>query len=352
MTKLILDKSKKYLLAVSGGVDSMYLLHLLSEQGYCFELAHVNYNLREESQQDFELISEYAKNNNLKLHYINIQQKPFGNIQNWARKIRYNYFSEIIKTRKIDILLTGHHQNDQIENIFLTLLDNKNTSGLIGIRSESKINGVTINRPLINLKKKEIYQFALKSDLKYNEDKSNQKNQYKRNYIRNLLGETVDAFPNQEESTIAFMQYHNYLLQQMPLIKSINHQSDLVNSIRLYCFQNQITFKAKYVNIAKDLLESNKSTNYIKEDQIHFVYEDKTIRMFTSEFNDSSIVENYQTLITNPNAYIKLSTGRKMIRRFYIDNKVNRYYRDNIKFKTNSDNQIIEIPYLNFKEKK
>jgi tRNA(Ile)-lysidine synthetase-like protein len=353
MIKLDLDKTKKYLLAVSAGVDSICLMDLLKRQNYQFELAHVNYNLRKESYKDKKTIEKYAKQNKLKFHYYEVDQEPKGNVQNWARQIRYNFFTEIVNQNGLEAVLVAHHQNDTIENVMLTLFDNKNISGEIGIKEKSNIGDLQVIRPLLNVKKSQLYDYAIKNNLEYNEDITNTNSKYKRNYVRKFLSESQNNFDNHEQSVIDFMNYHNYLLLKTPPLYRIFKEDDITNSLRLFCYQNKITFHGKYVQTINDLFSSNKRSNYVFQDKIHFVLENNQIKLFTSEFQDYSTSSESETLQTNPKAYIKLANGRKSIRRFYIDQKINRYYRNNIKFITNDQNQILSIPYLNlsFKEK-
>lgn len=184
--------SKSYLLAVSGGIDSMTLLYLFKNLGFSFQVAHVNYHLRdEESNLDQKLVMQYCQANDITLHVHDVdkdRKKPQGSIQTWAREIRYNFFKQELKKNKLDFLITAHHLDDQIETFFINLLRGSGIAGLSGM-PENKNN---IVRPLLPYSRKEIAQFAYEHAVEYRDDKSNFKLDYQRNEIRHLILPTME----------------------------------------------------------------------------------------------------------------------------------------------------------------
>lgn len=176
----------RYLLACSGGMDSMALANLLVSSGIYFEVAHVNFQLRgEESDLDQLFVENWAKAHQIPFHLKLADTKTIAeskgiSIQMAAREIRYAFFEEIRSTFQLDGILLAHHQDDQLETIFLNLLRGTGIEGLAGM-SERK--GYLI-RPLLNFSRAEIAEFMLSEGYEWREDSSNEKSEYKRNNLR------------------------------------------------------------------------------------------------------------------------------------------------------------------------
>lgn len=180
-------KTKKYLLAVSGGADSMVLVHIFRDLQLSFEVAHINYKLRgNDSDLDQKTVEDFCKNFNIKFHLYKVSeenQMPENSIQLWARDLRYQFFRKIQEEENIDFLVTAHHLNDQLETFIINLSKASGLKGLSGIPS----NENQILRPLLDFSKQEIYDFAKENKIEFREDLSNQKNDYLRNRIRNEI---------------------------------------------------------------------------------------------------------------------------------------------------------------------
>lgn len=189
--------SKKFLLAVSGGVDSMALAYLFIQNNISFEMAHVNYHFREEdSNLDQKLVEDFCKNHNIKIHIKDISEEEkseMKSLQNWARDIRYQFFFDILEKENLDFIVTAHHLNDELETFFINLSRGSGIKGLSGIpKNENKII-----RPLLDFSKQEIYDFAKEHHIEFREDQSNLKSDYLRNRIRNNLAPNIlEIFPN------------------------------------------------------------------------------------------------------------------------------------------------------------
>jgi tRNA(Ile)-lysidine synthase len=184
-------QSQTYLIAVSGGVDSMVLLHLFLKASLRFQIAHVNYQLREkDSIKDEELVKEFCIKNNIPFHSYKLDtleycKKHKLGIQEAARKIRYDWFKKVQHENGLKYLVTAHHLNDNIETF---LINAQRGSGLRGLKSMTFIDTTTnIFRPLLPITKKEIVEYAEYNKIEFREDVSNQKNDYLRNTIRNKI---------------------------------------------------------------------------------------------------------------------------------------------------------------------
>lgn len=188
---------KRFLLAVSGGADSMVLSQLFKNSDFYFEVAHINYHLRgEDSVKDQNLVEEFCTKNNIRLHLFEVSQKEEmsgASIQIWARNLRYHYFFTILKDFHLDFLVTGHHLNDELETFFINLSRGSGIKGLCGIPA----NDNSILRPLLRFSKEDIYDFASANNVEFREDLTNKKNDYLRNKIRNtLVPQILEVFPD------------------------------------------------------------------------------------------------------------------------------------------------------------
>lgn len=175
----------KLLLGISGGVDSVVLATLLSEK-YDLSLAHCNFKLRgKESDEDEKFCLKLAKKLNVPIYVRKFNTAQFSkkegiSIQMAARQLRYDWFEELLKKHKLDLIVTAHHANDQAETFFINLIRGCGIKGLKGMESK---NG-RIVRPLLEISKKEILSFAEKKKISYREDSSNSNDKYDRNFIR------------------------------------------------------------------------------------------------------------------------------------------------------------------------
>ena len=191
------SQQKTYLLAVSGGVDSMVLAYLFQASGFNFQIAHINYHLRnEDSNLDQKLVSKFCERYKIPFHLYEVSEndkKPENSIQNWARELRYQFFRKIQKEKNLEFIVTAHHLNDQLETFIINLSKASGIKGLSGIPA----NENNIIRPLLNFSKHEIYEFAKDNDIEFREDKSNQKTDYLRNKVRhNIVPELLKINEN------------------------------------------------------------------------------------------------------------------------------------------------------------
>lgn len=205
-------KDKKLLLAVSGGIDSMVLLHLFKSLNYDITIAHCNFGLRaEESNGDEKFVREYAKNNNIKIFVIRFNTTGFAadnklSIQVAARQLRYIWFHQLLEENKLDYILTAHHLDDSIETALINFTRGTGTEGLTGIPEQND----TIIRPLLNFTRQEIEEFASNEKIKWREDSSNASDKYLRNKLRHdvipILKSLNPAFTESFKQTTAHLK--------------------------------------------------------------------------------------------------------------------------------------------------
>lgn len=204
----IYPKDKKFLIAISGGSDSVVMAELFLRSGYTFGLAHCNFMLRnEESDKEEFFVESFAKKNNLPFFVEHFNTKEYSqkqsiSIQMAARDLRYDWFEKIAKKENYNYIVTAHNFDDQIETFFINLSRGTGISGLKGILP---MNG-NIIRPLLSFPKEEIESFAVANNIDFCHDSSNDSDKYLRNKIRHhiipVLKETNPNFYSSFEETL------------------------------------------------------------------------------------------------------------------------------------------------------
>lgn len=197
--QLVDVKSSRFLLTVSSGVDSVVLFDLFKKSELNFVVAHCNFNLRgKESDGDQQFVESLAENSKVDcfvrsfIHDNSIQSEP-ESTQMWARRVRYQWFSELKKELGCDYVVTAHHSDDNLETVLLNMARGTGVSGLSGI---SDLNNDLL-RPLLIFKKEEIKLYASQEGLAWREDSSNASLKYKRNKVRHELVEQFETLnPN------------------------------------------------------------------------------------------------------------------------------------------------------------
>jgi tRNA(Ile)-lysidine synthase len=191
-------KSRKVVVACSGGVDSLTLLHVLKRLGFHVFALHINYNLRgEDSLKDKILVQETCLSLGIELLIEEVDMAQLlksdgGNLQAEARKIRYNRFYQLI-SKEDAIIALGHHFDDQVETFYMHLYRN---SGVCGLACMLPMHD-SIWRPFLGVKKDDIRNYAIKNRIVWREDVSNASTKYTRNKWRNLLlPQLMKEFPN------------------------------------------------------------------------------------------------------------------------------------------------------------
>ena len=192
-------KDETLFVACSGGIDSMVLLDLLSTVHAHIHVLHVNYHLRgEDSNQDQQLIENECNKRTIPFTLLEVDLKSElnannGNLQDKARKIRYDFFVKQL-SQKSSKLVVAHHQDDQIETFFINIA---RKSGIMGLSAMLPIHN-NILRPLLSISRAEIIQYALDKGVNWREDRSNLENTYQRNKWRNIFLPLIEK----ENSTI------------------------------------------------------------------------------------------------------------------------------------------------------
>ncbi len=185
----LLEPTHKVLLAVSGGVDSMVLLHMFEKSGFNYGIVHCNFQLRgEDSEKDEELVRKQVLATGVPAFFIKFDTIEFAkihgiSIEMAARRLRYDYFEKVRKENNFDFIATAHHQDDAIETFFLNLSRKTGIRGLTGIKIKTEF----IIRPLLFACRIEITEYAKFYDVEFREDLTNNDIIYHRNFIRHQI---------------------------------------------------------------------------------------------------------------------------------------------------------------------
>jgi tRNA(Ile)-lysidine synthase len=317
---------KSFLLAVSGGVDSMSLLYLFRISGIPFQAAHINYKLRgKDSDADQKLVEDFCEKNDIKIHIYEVSKKdkkPENSIQLWARNLRYQYFFKVLKTEKLDFIVTAHHLNDELETFLINLSRGSGIKGLSGIPD----NENKILRPFLHFTKNEIYRFAEKNNIEFREDLSNRKNDYIRNKIRNeivpkLLETNENFLPNFNKSLHYLSQTKNFVEEK------INEISSSISS-------------KKDGNLVINKTELSAESDFVKFEILRkFGFDDETeiAKIFKAETGKSFYSNDFQ-LVVNRNDLILIPQTEKE----------NQKSENEIELKINSENEILLPENLKF----
>ena len=315
----------KFLLAVSGGVDSIVLLSLFIKSKLNFSVCSCDFGLRgNEAKEDVKLVKKICSDKNIKFFSKVFDTKKYSksnkiSIQMASRDLRYNWFNKIIKDNSINYLVTAHHSDDSYETIIFNLLKTTGYKGLIGIPHLKN----KIIRPLINVEKKDIIDYAKNNKLTWREDKTNKENKYSRNMIRNKL---------------------------IPIISEINpsfKKSVLESSKRMELVNNFIKrqlerFIDKYVKEDKNFIEVEKSfIDEIENFEIilfdylsRFGFNYRQINLFVktlkTNLNKRFFSERY-TLINDRKSFFLLSDSPEKINSIII-NEIKNFKFNSLKF--------------------
>ncbi len=209
----------KILVAVSGGVDSVVLVHLCKKAGLDISLAHCNFQLRdEESEEDENFVIELADALDLQIFIEEFETEAYADekklsTQMAARDLRYHWFDELCETLQFDYIFTAHHANDNLETVLINFIRGTGLDGLTGIPDKNDC----IRRPLLPFTRKQIEDFAHLNHLKWREDSSNQSLKYFRNKVRlEVIPKLMELNPQLLES---FGKTRGYLQQSSDLIE-------------------------------------------------------------------------------------------------------------------------------------
>ena len=235
-------KEKRLLLATSGGIDSMVLVHLLHQLKYDFAVAHCNFQLRNsESDTDEFFVKSFCDEEKIEAFIQKFETKKFASdynlsIQLAARKLRYDWFYELLEQENFDYILTAHHLDDSLETFLINLSRGTGLDGLTGIPNQND----KIIRPLLVFSRNEIETFANENAILWREDSSNASDKYLRNKLRH------DVVPILKELNPSFLSSFEKTIENLKQSQSmIDDASKLVYKIVVEENENELKINLK-----------------------------------------------------------------------------------------------------------
>jgi len=258
-------KRKKYVVAVSGGPDSLALVALTKAYNFCtkvkFYYVLVNHNIRKNSSQEARKVKQLLKKKNINLKIFLNKKKIVKNIQAEARNVRYNFLINYCKKNKVNILLTAHNLEDQVETFLIRLSRGSGLRGLSSMKPLSKINSqVNLYRPLLDIKKNFLLKISKNTFGKYFKDPSNKNKKYLRTKVRNLKKPLENSGIKYDQ---IFKSIQNLSLSKITLDEYLN--TTFKELIRKDKKEILINF-SKYLNLSRDTKMAliNKSIKHLK----------------------------------------------------------------------------------------
>jgi len=224
--------NNKFIVAVSGGVDSIVLLHLCRNLKLNFVVAHCNFKLRGKESDDDELfVKNLAAKYKISFYSNSFNTKELSNssnksVQMIARDLRYSWFNKLSEELGIDYIITAHHIDDSIETFLINLSRGAGINGFLGI---PEVNN-KINRPLLSFTKDQLKSYALENKILFREDSSNKKKDYLRNQMR------LEVIPK-------LKKINPYLLESFPKTIKKLEQSKSIIADRIAKVLSEVSFK-------------------------------------------------------------------------------------------------------------
>lgn len=281
LNECFIKKDDYVVAAVSGGPDSMALLHLLERVrdviGINIVCAHVNHNKRSESEDEKVFVENYCNSHNIYFEYMKIEEYGEGNFHNTAREIRYDFFKKVMNKYNSTILLTAHHGDDLIETILMRIVRGSTLKGYAGFSKITDLGSYKIIRPLIFHTKDEIIKYNELNNLSYVTDSSNNEDDYTRNRYRHVVlpflkseDENVhEKFLNFSELLMEFdkhfdidiNKYYNSNYLNIPLFKMADElsQSRIISYILKDVYKDDISLITNtHIELIIELINNNK----------------------------------------------------------------------------------------------
>ena len=278
-------KECNFVLAISGGVDSMVLANLFLINNLNFSIAHCNFQLRGKESDDDELfIKKWCSEKDIKLYNKKFSTEDYCKnnkltIQMGARELRYEWFRELVDKEKHDFIVTAHHIDDQLETFIINSIRGTGIDGLVGI--PDKINKII--RPLLMSSKDQIIEYSKVNKINYREDSSNDKEDYLRNKIRH----SVIPYLKSDDD--------NVLLKFKTTIENLNSTKIFVQKVISKIRDRVFIYEGENIITDIDLLKDLDPIEFY----IHELYKDfefnykEVIKLFDSDSGKQISSANY-----------------------------------------------------------
>lgn len=333
--KNTLEKNVTVVLGISGGPDSMCLFHILLKfkEEYHLKIicAHVNHNVRKESEEEEQFVKKLCEENNCIFETIKLNIESKKNFEAKARKERYNFFESIVKKYNANYLMTAHHGDDLTETILMHLTRGSNLKGYAGFKIVTNYKDYKLIRPLIYLTKDEIIEYCKKNNIEYCVDNSNESNKFTRNrYRMHIL-----PFLKEENKNV-----HKKFLK-------FSEELEMIEDYLEKTTQSALTRVCDFDKV--NLHELNKLELLLKKRVIEYILKEE-YQNDINKLNDRHINLILKICVSEkPNISIKLPLKKILVKEYdclYFCNKVTKKREEYILedyLKLNENEEIIKI---------
>jgi tRNA(Ile)-lysidine synthetase-like protein len=245
---------QKWVIAVSGGPDSMALLDLAHSNDVGCIVVHVNYHHRDSADRDMKIVTEYCTKHELPYFVFDAPQGS-GNFQDFARRYRYEKFREVVLKEEALGVLVAHHLNDDIETYVMQKMRNSQVTHY-GLSERTTLFGVRVDRPLLKFQKKDLVGYFRDSGIAYGLDESNDSDEYLRNRLRKEI--SVNEIPLLEvEKNEKNLELDEFRKSHLDLLQKTSIPMDDFSALPfpLYFLQHWIRTHIPLKSLSEDHLE-------------------------------------------------------------------------------------------------
>lgn len=368
-----------YIIAVSGGPDSMALFDMAVKCKLNLVCVHVNYQKRDTAMRDEMIVRDYCSKNNIPLYRLNAG-KHQGNFQAWARDLRYNYIKEVANKYQTNKVLVAHQLDDYIE----TLIMQQRRGSMpfyFGIRQIMFEYDLMIIRPLLRWTKNELEAYCHRNAVKYGIDESNLANDYTRNILRHEIVEKMDKDAklnlyykietlNHKRDCVLDYYRKNYAknVYEIDELKKINNL-DIFLRVKTYEdlgkeyldeIKRQVFVSSAFKMQIRDIYVTKEYGKLyfsrLMQDYEVIVYDNCKLEHQCFKIVDNADSfhaltlkdEDYPLTIRNyqEGDKIRMHYGTKKISRFFIDHKIPSFMRKSWPVVLNAQKEIIFVPKM------
>jgi len=266
----LLTPNERIIVGVSGGVDSVVLLNVLSKLGYNCIAAHCNFHLRgEESNRDEKFVEDLCKSYEVVFKKIDFDTVTYAkeekiSIEMAARELRYSWFEKLAQETNVHSIAVAHHSDDSIETVMLNIVRGTGIKGLIGILPKNR----KIVRPLLCCSRFEIEEYARLNDIAFVNDSTNEENDFNRNKIRNqvlpILAEINPSVKQTLFENISRIKGAWKIYEQK--IKEIKNEITFYQDDRFYIDIEKLKKQPDIATVLHEILDDFNFNNDVLED--------------------------------------------------------------------------------------
>ena len=237
----------KAILAISGGADSMYLLdHYKNESDIV--VATVNYNIRDDSNEDVKIVVDFCNQYNIPFRSISVHKPDNVNLEEWARNVRYDFFKDLLNEFKYDWIITAHNADDQAETVLMRIQRGTGVKGLSGIIIDKK----PFYRPMLSITKSDVYKYCELHNVPFREDSTNTDTTYRRNWFRHVY---IPSLEDRESSVSMLCRIAE--ISQNVSDKILNHSH--------IAFDSVVTISGNTITIPKTVVGDALFFTYLQD---------------------------------------------------------------------------------------